>query len=134
MEFGDQLDDDQDDDNQEPDNHHEDDDHDRDQEDNEHDNDDADDDHAPDGGAALAPFDALPTLDDASLAHFQAIEDALTLAERMRAHELAAQRPAAELRAWYAELRAMSVPDAIARLRAELEPTHQDAMKDGGVS
>ena len=112
---GEQLDDDQDD--HDPDNRQQDDHEDDDHEDDDHE----DDDQRPDSEAALAMSDALPTLDEASLAHFQAIEDALTLAEKMRAHELAAQRPAAELRAWYAELREMSVPDAVAKLRTELE-------------
>ena len=91
-----------------------------------------------DSEAPLAASDALPTLDEASLTHFKAIEDALTLAEKMRAHELAAQRSGADLRAWYAELRAMSAPDAIAKVRAELELAHTTpaphASKDGGVS
>ncbi|MEO7729813.1 MAG: hypothetical protein ABIY55_02490 [Kofleriaceae bacterium] len=144
FESGDQVDDDQqqdsdydgdeDDDSQEDDSHeddsHEDDSH----EDDNHEGED----QVPDREAVLAVSDALPTLDAASLAHFQAIEGALTLAEKMRAHELASQRPAAELRAWYAELRAMSVAHAIARVRAELEPAHTDpaprANKDGGVS
>jgi hypothetical protein len=54
----------------------------------------------------------------------------------MRAHELAAQRPAAELRRWYAELLGLSVPDAVAKIRAELARSDADprATKKGGAS
>jgi hypothetical protein len=85
--------------------------------------------HAP--ATALTPTIAisaeLPTQDADSLAHFQAIEDALTLAEKMRANELAAQRPASELRRWYAELVALSVPEAVAKIRAELARSEGDS-------
>jgi len=144
---GEELDD-RDDDNQAPDhdqedgnqddgNHEDSDQDDGNHEDNDQDdNDHEDDDQEPGSEAAITTSDALPTLDEASLAHFKAIEDALTLAEKMRAHELAAQRPAVELRAWYAELREMSVPEAVAKLRAELAHTAPRARgsKDGGVS
>jgi hypothetical protein len=63
---------------------------------------------------------ATPTSTTDLHAHFRAIEAGLTLAERMRAHELAAQRPSAELARWYAELLRLSVPDAVAKIRAEL--------------
>jgi len=68
--------------------------------------------------------------------HLAAIEAALTLAEKMRAHELAAQRPTAELRHWYAELLRMSVPEAVAKIRAELARSDAGprATKKGGVS
>ncbi|TMQ13374.1 MAG: hypothetical protein E6J90_26740 [Deltaproteobacteria bacterium] len=85
---------------------------------------------------AIATRAVLPTLDADSVAHFQAIDDALTLAEKMRAHELAAQRPAAELRRWYAELVELSVPEAVAKIRAELARSDSDSQstKKGGVS
>jgi hypothetical protein len=81
-------------------------------------------------GAASATADADPGH------HLAAIEAALTLAEKMRAHELAAQRPAAELRRWYAELLRLSVPDAVAKIRAELARSDADprATKTGGAS
>jgi hypothetical protein len=68
--------------------------------------------------------------------HLAAIEAVLTLAEKMRAHELAAQRPAAELRRWYAELLGLSVPDAVAKILAELARSDADprATKKGGAS
>jgi hypothetical protein len=78
---------------------------------------------------ATATSGALPTLDEASLAHFKAIEDALTFGERMRAHELVAQRPVSELRRWYAELREISVPDAVDQIRAELAHSGRSALK-----
>lgn len=85
---------------------------------------------------AIATSAELPMFDAKSLAHFQAIEDALTLAEKMRAHELAAQRPTAELRRWYADLVALSVPDAVAKIRAELarSGSGSPSTTKGGVS
>jgi hypothetical protein len=87
---------------------------------------------------AIATGAELPTFDADALAHFRAIEEALTLAERMRANELAAQRPAAELRRWYAELVKLPVPEAVAKLRAELARSDSDSdsqsTKKGGVS
>jgi len=85
---------------------------------------------------AIATSAELPTFDADALAHFRAIEEALTLAERMRANELAAQRPAAELRRWYAELVKLSVPEAVAKIRAELARSDSDSQstKKGGVS
>ena len=76
--------------------------------------------------AALPSADRL-ALDAAAHAHFNAIERALTLAERMRMHEIAAQRPASELRAWIDELANVPVPEAVARLRTAL------AMADGAT-
>lgn len=46
----------------------------------------------------------LPTLDAAALAHFAAIEGALTFREGMLARALAAELSPSELRAWLAEL------------------------------
>jgi hypothetical protein len=85
---------------------------------------------------AIATGAELPTFDADALAHFRAIEEALTLAERMRANELAAQRPAAELRRWYAELVTLSVPEAVAKIRAELVRSDSDSpsTEKGGVS
>jgi hypothetical protein len=85
---------------------------------------------------ATASGAELPTFDADALAHFRAIEEALTLAERMRANELAAQQPAAELRRWYAELVKLSVPEAVAKIRAELARSDSDShsTEKGGVS
>ena len=83
-----------------------------------------------------APGAASATADPDPGDHLAAIEAALTLAEKMRAHELAAQWPAAELRRWYAELLRLSVPDAVAKIRAELVRNDADprATKKGGAS
>jgi hypothetical protein len=69
--------------------------------------------------ATTAP-DALPTLDPAALAHFAAIQGALTFRESMLARALAAELTPADLRAWLGELRAMSVPEAVAKIRGVL--------------
>ncbi|HEU4728560.1 MAG TPA: hypothetical protein VFT22_11735 [Kofleriaceae bacterium] len=84
--------------------------------------------------ASSAPGAATADADPGK--HLAAIEAALTLAEKMRAHELAAQRPAAELRRWYAELLRLSVPEAVARIRAELARSDADtrSTKKGGAS
>jgi hypothetical protein len=96
---------------------------------------------APQSSTALpapsaAPSSGLPVLDPDTLAHFQAIEDALTFAERMRAHELAAQRPPAELRAWFSALAQLPVTDAVAKIRAALAATDDTSRKvtTGGES
>jgi len=64
--------------------------------------------------------DELPTLDAAALAHFATIHGALTFREGMLARELAAELSPAELRTWMAELRELSVADAVARIRGVL--------------
>jgi hypothetical protein len=64
----------------------------------------------------------LPTLDPATLAHFVAIQGALTFRESMLARALAAELSPAELRAWLAELRTLSVPEAVAKIRGVLDP------------
>jgi len=86
--------------------------------------------------ALIATHAAQPTAETDAGKHFQAIEAALTLAEKMRAHELATQRPVAELRAWYADLLRRSVPDAVAKIRAELAASDSNptTTKKGGVS
>jgi hypothetical protein len=84
----------------------------------------------------VAPVAASATAEADAGQHLAAIEAALTLPEKMRAHELASQRPIAELRRWYAELLRLSVPDAVAKIRAELALRDSDphATKKGGVS
>jgi hypothetical protein len=85
--------------------------------------------------ALIATPTARPTTETDAGKHFQAIDAALTLAEKMRAHELAAQRPVAELRRWYADLLRLSVPDAVAKIRAELTHRNPDSnAKKGDVS
>ena len=88
-----------------------------------------------------AGTDALPTLDPAALMHFAAIQRALTLRESMLARALAAELSPADLRAWLAELREMSLPDAVAKIRGFLRTVTSEAASDdrsgtrsGGVS
>jgi hypothetical protein len=75
----------------------------------------------------------LPTLDPAALAHFAAIQGALTFREGMLARALAADLSSSELRAWLAELRTLSVPEAVAKIRAVLGPDDSGNMS-GRVS
>nr|HEX4316246.1 hypothetical protein [Kofleriaceae bacterium] len=61
--------------------------------------------------------DVLPPIDPSTMAHFVAVQSALTPEERAIASEVAAGLTAAELRAWFAELSKLSVPDSVARIR-----------------
>jgi len=74
----------------------------------------------------------LPTLDPAAIAHFVAIQGALTFREGMLARALAAELSPSEMRAWLAELRRLSVPDAVAKIREVLGA--DDSGNTGGVS
>jgi hypothetical protein len=74
----------------------------------------------------------LPTLDPAALTHFAAIQGALTLEESMLARALAAELTPAELRAWLSELREMSVPDAVSKIRAVLNAEGSDSTPGDG--
>src|SRR6185436_19200389 len=93
-----------------------------------------------DDGATLASAgesdaeseDELPTLDAATLAHFAAIQGALTFREGMLARELAAELTPAELRAWMTELCELSVADAVAKIRAVLNADGSDTASGGG--
>jgi len=60
---------------------------------------------------------ALPPMNPAALAHFAAVQAALSGEERELAREAAANLSAAELRAWFDELSKLSVPEAAARIR-----------------
>jgi len=84
-------------------------------------------------GASTEATADLPTLDPATLAHFAAIQGALTFREGMLARALAAELSAAELRAWLAELRTLSVPEAVAKIRGVLDPDDSGNIS-GGVS
>jgi hypothetical protein len=79
---------------------------------------------------------SMPTLTPEASAHFKNIESALTFAERMRVYELGARLSAAELRGWIAELTALPVPEAVAKVRAALAATDRAASttKTGGAS
>jgi len=73
----------------------------------------------------------LPTLDMAALAHFAAIQGALTFREGMLARALAAELSPAEVRTWFAELQTLSVPEAVARIRAVLGTDGSDNTSGG---
>jgi hypothetical protein len=82
--------------------------------------------------SATESEDELPTLDAAMLAHFLAIQSALTFREGMLARALAAELTPGELRAWMAELRELSVADAAARIRSVLADEAADDAAGGG--
>lgn len=75
--------------------------------------------------------DELPTLDPAALAHFAAIQGALTFHEGALARALAAELSPAERRTWLAELRKLPVPEAAARIRAVLGTDGSDDTSGG---
>jgi hypothetical protein len=91
------------------------------------------------GGSTLAtgddtatePAEELPTLDAVALAHFAAIQGALTFREGMMARALAAELSPADLRTWLSELRELSVPEAVARIRGVLEAGGDDGASGG---
>jgi hypothetical protein len=76
------------------------------------------------------PMDALPPLDPKTMTHFIAIQSALAPAEAALARQVAAELSPVELRAWFDELSALSVPDAVAKIRSMLGATP----KAGGAS
>jgi hypothetical protein len=61
--------------------------------------------------------DVLPPIDPQTMAHFIAVQSALTPEEAAIAREVAKDLSAAELRAWFDELSKLSVPDAVAKVR-----------------
>lgn len=60
---------------------------------------------------------ALPPIDPATMAHFIAIQSALTPEEAQLARAVAADLAPVELRAWFDELRKLSVPQAVQKIR-----------------
>jgi hypothetical protein len=75
----------------------------------------------PAGATALPGLPAdLPTIDQADMAHFMNILKALSVREAMYAQALAAELSPSELRAWIAELKQLSVPEAVVKIRAVL--------------
>lgn len=73
---------------------------------------------------------ALPPLDPATMAHFIAIQSALSPEEGELAREVAAQLSPAEMRAWFDELSKLSVDEAVAKIRKIVS----GAGKTGGAS
>jgi hypothetical protein len=78
-----------------------------------------------------ADADELPTLDPAALAHFAAIQGALTFRESMLARTMAAELTPAELRTWLSELGDISVPDAVAKIRSVLNAEGSESTPGG---
>lgn len=74
--------------------------------------------------------DVLPPIDPQTMAHFVAVQSALTAEEASLAREVAKELSAAELRAWFDELSTLSVPDAVAKVRKLVSGFG----KDGGAS
>ena len=60
----------------------------------------------------------LPPLDMEAAAHFVQIQEQLTAEEAALARGIAANLKPSELRAWFAELKQLSVSDAVAKIRA----------------
>ena len=73
-------------------------------------------------GSSPEPTDAaaVPPLGPAEMTHFLAIQAALTPDEANLARATAAELSPADLRTWLAELTQLSVPDAVAKIRAVL--------------
>ena len=63
---------------------------------------------------------AVPPLGPEEMAHFIAIQSALTPDEANLARAVAAELSPVDLRTWLAELMQLSVPDAVAKIRAAL--------------
>jgi hypothetical protein len=73
---------------------------------------------------------ALPPLDPKAISHFIAIQSALTPAEAALARQIAGELSPTEMRAWFGELSALSVPDAVAKIRTFVG----EQSKTGGAS
>jgi hypothetical protein len=76
---------------------------------------------------APAAAEDMPPLSPQAIAHFLAIQSALTPEEAALARAAAAELSPADLRAWFDQLSAMSVPEAVARVRALLASTSEAA-------
>lgn len=64
-----------------------------------------------------APAVELPPLDPATMQHFIAIQSALAPDEAVLARAVAAELAPAQLREWFDELKKLTVPDAVAKIR-----------------
>jgi hypothetical protein len=74
--------------------------------------------------------DVLPPIDPQTMAHFIAVQSALTPEEGAIARDVAKELGAAELRAWFDELSKLSVPEAVAKVRKLISGFG----KEGGAS
>ena len=86
------------------------------------------------GAAKDEENSALPSLDPKAMTHFIAIQSALTAEEGAMARAIAKELSPAELRAWFNELLAMSVPDAVAKIRSIIGAGGTKRAADGGAS
>lgn len=68
--------------------------------------------------AVSNPAEALPPIEPQMMAHFIAVQSALKPEEAALAREVAGELAPAELRAWFDELGALRVPDAVAKIRS----------------
>jgi hypothetical protein len=82
---------------------------------------------ADDATASAATDTELPPLSPQAMAHFLAIQTALTPEEAALARAAAGELSPADLRAWFEQLSAMTVPEAVARVRALLAATKAEA-------
>ncbi|MCX5747977.1 MAG: hypothetical protein NT062_36410 [Proteobacteria bacterium] len=73
-------------------------------------------------GEADVAESMIPPIDPLMMAHFIAVQSALTPAEATLAREVAADLSAAELRTWFDELSKLAVPDAVAKIRTLVGP------------
>jgi hypothetical protein len=76
----------------------------------------------------------LPSLDLATMMKIAAVQAALTEEEATLVRALGAELPPAELHALFAELSALSVPEAVSRIRAIIAPPMAPTTTNGGVS
>jgi hypothetical protein len=68
--------------------------------------------------ASAAEEAALPPIDPATMAHFISIQSVLDPKEAELARAVAADLSPAELRSWFEELKRLSVPQAVQKIRA----------------
>ncbi|MCE9574531.1 MAG: hypothetical protein K8W52_15390 [Deltaproteobacteria bacterium] len=73
---------------------------------------------AANGSDGAAASTAIPTLEPAAMMHFLAIQKALSPDEAALAKEVAKAFSPAELNAWIADLSKLTVPEAVAKIRA----------------
>ncbi|MEZ4362180.1 MAG: hypothetical protein R3B48_18475 [Kofleriaceae bacterium] len=83
---------------------------------------------------ASATEDAMPVLDPGTMAHFVAVQQALSEDERAVAQALVAELSPRDLRAWLAELAPLSVDEAVAKIRTVLHAQRASASASGGAS
>lgn len=72
----------------------------------------------PEAPAVKQPTEAtMPTIDPATMAHFVAVQSVLTPQEAALAREVAKELGPVELQTWFEDLKKLSVPDAVEKIR-----------------